>query len=74
MSLAEDQEGDIWVGTARGIDRVRGARHALAHAERVTGAADERRLAGAQLARDGDDVTDDEASGEVGGERFRLLG
>jgi signal transduction histidine kinase/ligand-binding sensor domain-containing protein len=23
MSLAEDQEGDIWVGTARGIDRVR---------------------------------------------------
>ena len=37
-------------------DRVGRARHRLRDAERAAGAADERRLAGAELAGDGDDV------------------
>ena len=54
-------------------DRVRRARDALAHAERAARAADERRLAGAELARDRDDVAGREPPRELGRERLRLL-
>ena len=54
-------------------DRVRRARDTFAHAERAARAADERRLAGAELARDRDDVACRETLCEIGGERFRLF-
>ena len=54
-------------------DRVRGARDALAYAERAARAADERRLAGAELARDRDDVAGRQSPRELRRERLRLL-
>ena len=58
------------VAVADGVGR---ARHALAHAERAAGAADEGRLAGAELARDGDDVAGCELPRELRRERLCLL-
>ena len=55
-------------------DRVGGARDALADAKRTARAADESRLAGAELAGDGDDVAGREPPRELRGERLRLLG
>src|SRR5919106_6580647 len=51
-----------------------GARDRLGHAESAAGAADERRLPRAELARDRDDVADAEPLGEAGGERLGLPG
>jgi uncharacterized protein (DUF1330 family) len=55
-------------------DRVRGARDALADAERTTRAADEGRLAGAELAGDGDDIAGREPPRKLRGQCLRLLG
>ena len=55
-------------------DRVGRARHGLRDAERPAGAADERRLAAAELAGDEDDVARLEARGDARGERLGLLG
>jgi len=54
-------------------DRVRGAGDALSYAERPARAADERGLAGAELARDRDDVAGRKPSRELRSERLRLL-
>jgi hypothetical protein len=54
-------------------DRVRRARHGLGDAERAACAADERRLAGAELAGDRDDVADLQALGEPRRDGFGLL-
>src|SRR5581483_7109782 len=54
-------------------DRVRRARDRLRHTERAAGAADERRLAGAELAGDRDHVARAERRREAGAERLRLL-
>src|SRR5262249_40967200 len=45
----------------------------LLHAERPTGAADERRLAGAELARDDDHRAGRQIGGDPRSERFRVL-
>jgi len=55
-------------------DRVGGARDALADAERTARAANEGRLAGAELAGDGDDVAAREPPRKLPGQRLRLLG
>src|SRR5581483_11696927 len=65
-----DLDGRAVVAVA---DRVRGARHVLAHAERGARTADERRLAAPELAGDRDDVADLEARGELGRECLCLL-
>ena len=54
-------------------DGVRRARHRLRDAEGTAGAADERRLAGAELAGDGDDVAGLQVLGDAGGDRLGLL-
>ena len=54
-------------------DRVGRARDALAYAEGAARPADERRLAGAELTRDGDDVSGRQPAGELGRESLRLL-
>src|SRR5262249_32612426 len=55
-------------------DRIGGAGNGLPDAERAAGAADERRLAGAELARDGDDVAGPERRREPRAEGLRLGG
>src|SRR5438128_1213516 len=55
-------------------DRVGRARHALAHAERRTGAAHERRLAAAELARHRNDVAGGEPYCELRRQGLGLLG
>ena len=54
-------------------DRVRGACHGLLDAERPTGAAHERRLAGTELAGDGDNVANPKLRRELGCDSFRLF-
>src|SRR5919204_2555100 len=60
---------DAWVAVADGERR---ARHGPGHAESATRAADEGRLAAAQLARDSDDVSGAELARERRRYRFRL--
>src|SRR5918994_7898778 len=49
---------DVWIALVAMADRVGGARDGSGHAERTAGAPDEGRLSGAELARDGHDVTE----------------
>ncbi len=55
-------------------DRVRRARHTLTHAKGNARSADERRLAGAELASDGDDVAGLQAPRKLSGERLGRVG
>ena len=73
----EAEEVEVRVGHAAAVavpDREGRARDGTGDAERAARAADEGRLAGAELARDGDDVAGDEPRRERCGQRLRLLG
>src|SRR5919201_1702637 len=72
VRLVEVRDGDG--GRVAVADRVRRARHRLLDAERAAGAADEGRLAGAELAGDRDDVAERERGGESRPELLRLGG
>src|SRR6185312_4310087 len=54
-------------------DRERRARHRLRHAESAARTAHERRLSGAELAGDGDDIPELQLDGELGRKLFRLV-
>jgi hypothetical protein len=70
----EVEMGDLDAGGVVAVtDRVRRARDALAYSERGARAADEGRLAGTELAGDGDDVANAELRREAGGEGLGLL-
>jgi uncharacterized protein (DUF1330 family) len=74
FEAVEVEVGDLdAVAVVAVADRVGRARHALAYAERAARAADEGRLPGAELPRDGDHVAEREPPRELGRERLRLL-
>ena len=66
-----DQKVALFVAIANGVAR---ARHGPIEAERAAGAADEGRLAAADLTADVDDGAGCELIGELSGERFSLFG
>jgi len=75
VAEAEEVEvRDVDASVIAVTDREGRARDRPGHAERATGAAHERRLAGAQLARDGDDVARLQVGDELGGQLLGLFG
>jgi hypothetical protein len=75
VAEAEQVEvGDVDAAVVAVADREGGARHGARHAERTAGAADERRLPGAELAGDGDDVAGCQLGRKLRGELLRLGG
>src|SRR6476646_9010390 len=74
LEPVEVEVGDLdAVAVVAMADRVGRARHALSYPERGARAADEGRLPGAELPRDGHDVAEREPARELGRERLRLI-
>src|SRR4029079_11551526 len=71
LKAEEIEVRDVRIAGVAVTDREGRARHAGGHAERAAGAADERGLAAAELARDRDDVSGNEVARELSRERFR---
>ena len=75
VAKAEEVEvRDVHTPVVAVADGEGGARDRLRDAERPGPASDEGRLAGAELAGDGDHVADAEVCGELGGEPLGLRG